>query len=168
MRDVWKPDRNLNFDGEPIDVKPRRWEPKNIPDHLTRPPIDEEVLMKLRTMGAKKEIKKNLSIAEKREMKLEHKRKSELNLKIKKAEKNIKEFFAQAKKILERDNEELIIADCGSGTVEQAKAYESSKMFIRFLYAVSVAHTRNKQRGGPGDSHNKHLVYDDYSFNINR
>ena len=50
-REVWKPDRNLNFDGETLEVKPRRWEPKNIPDHLTRPPINEEVLMKLRAMG---------------------------------------------------------------------------------------------------------------------
>lgn len=70
-REVWKPDRNLNFDGETLEVKPRRWEPKNIPDHLTRPPIDEEVLMKLRAMGQKKEIKKNLSISEKRELKAE-------------------------------------------------------------------------------------------------
>ena len=96
----------------------RRWEPKNIPDHLTRPAIDEEVLMKLRTMGQKKEIKKNLSISEKNKLKMEHKRKSELNLKIKKAEKIIKEFFAMAKKILEKDNEELVISDCGTGTVE--------------------------------------------------
>jgi hypothetical protein len=48
----------------------------------------------------------------------DHKRKSELNLKIKKAEKNIKTFFAHSKKILEKDNEELVISDCGSGTVE--------------------------------------------------
>jgi len=68
-------------------------------------------------MGNKKEIKKNLSITEKNKLKAEHKRKSELNLKIKKAEKNIKVFFASAKKILEKDEEELIISDCGTGTV---------------------------------------------------
>ena len=50
-REVWKPDKNLNFDGEPLALMARRWEPKNIPDHLTRPPNNEEVLMKLRTMG---------------------------------------------------------------------------------------------------------------------
>ena len=61
---------------------------------------------------------------------MEHKRKSELNLKIKKAEKIIKEFFAMAKKILEKDNEELVISDCGTGTVEQAKQFEEKKKYI--------------------------------------
>jgi len=78
-----------------------------------------------------------LSISEKNKLKMEHKRKSELNLKIKKAEKIIKEFFAMAKKILEKDNEELVISDCGTGTVEQAKQFEEKKKYIRFLYAVS-------------------------------
>lgn len=93
-----------------------------------------------------------MSISEKRELKAEHKRKSELNLRIKKAERNIKEFFAVSKKILEKDNEELVISECGTGTVEQAKEYEVNKKFIRFLYAISVAHSRQQgKRGGGND-----------------
>ena len=83
-----------------------------------------------------------MSITEKNKIKIEHKRKSELNLKIKKSEKIIKEFFAHVKKILEKDNEELVISDCGTGTVEQAKANEVNKKYIRFLYAVSLAHKK--------------------------
>jgi hypothetical protein len=37
VREIWKPDRHLNFDGTPIGIAPRRYEPKNIPEHLTRP-----------------------------------------------------------------------------------------------------------------------------------
>jgi hypothetical protein len=36
-REVWKPERNLNFDGSTVAIAPRRYEPKNIPEHLTRP-----------------------------------------------------------------------------------------------------------------------------------
>lgn len=39
-------------------------------------------------------------------------------MKIKKCEKHIKEFFADSKKILEKADDDLVIADCGSGTVE--------------------------------------------------
>ena len=39
-------------------------------------------------------------------------------MKIRKAEKTIKEFFLQSKKILEKDNDDLVIGTCGSGTVE--------------------------------------------------
>ena len=46
------------------------------------------------------------------------------------------------KKILEKDNEELVISDCGTGTVEQAKLFEADKKYIRFLYAVSQAHKK--------------------------
>jgi hypothetical protein len=35
-----------------------------------------------------------------------------------------------------------VISDCGTGTVEQAKEFEANKKYIRFLYAVSVAHTK--------------------------
>ena len=171
MRDIWKPDRHLNFDGETLDLMARRYEQKAIAEHLVRPPIDEEVLMKLRTMSAKKEVKKNLSIQEKREMKAEHKRKTEINIRIKKAEKNIKEFFAHCKKILEKDNEELVVAECGSGTVEQAKFYETKHMYIRFLYAVSVAHGRQK-KGDNNKEHNhrdtRHIVFEDYDYNVTR
>jgi hypothetical protein len=46
--EVWKPPSKLNFDGTKINVAPRRYEPKNIPDHLTRPPIDEETLLRMK------------------------------------------------------------------------------------------------------------------------
>ena len=68
-----------------------------------------------------------MSISEKNKLKIEHKRKADLNLKIKKSEKIIKEFFTMVKKILEKDNEELVISDCGTGTVEQAKMFEANK-----------------------------------------
>lgn len=117
-------------------------------------------------MGQRKETKKNLSITEKRELKAEQKRKGDINLRIKKAEKNIKHFFAHVKKILQKEDDELVISECGSGTVEQAKSHEIQKKYIRFLYAVSVAHNRQKQ--GTGQRDGRHIVYGDYHFMVNR
>lgn len=42
------PPKTLKFDGETISIKPKRFEPKQIPDHLIRPQIDEEKLMQIR------------------------------------------------------------------------------------------------------------------------
>ena len=42
------PPKTLLFDGESILIKPKRFDPKQIPDHLIRPQIDEEKLMQIR------------------------------------------------------------------------------------------------------------------------
>lgn len=48
VRPVWKPPRNLGFDGSSVHVQAKRFDPKNIPEHLSRPAIDEEKLMTIR------------------------------------------------------------------------------------------------------------------------
>jgi len=50
-REVWKPTSNLEFDGAKASLEPKRFESKNIPEHLVRPPIDELTLMKIKEMA---------------------------------------------------------------------------------------------------------------------
>lgn len=109
-KEVWKPDRKLNIDGTPVAPAPRRFEPKNIPEHLTRPQIDEEALIKIKQNEANKKVleSKGMSLSQKKEFKYEQKRINDIKLKIRKAERNLKTFLVQAKKILERNEEELV------------------------------------------------------------
>jgi hypothetical protein len=50
IRPVWMPPKRLNFDGSHVPVQVRRFRPKNIPEHLVKPAIDEEKLMKIRAV----------------------------------------------------------------------------------------------------------------------
>ena len=43
-----KPPKTMLFDGEPVKLKHKHAHKKEIPEHLIRPEIDEEKLMKIR------------------------------------------------------------------------------------------------------------------------
>lgn len=49
------PPSSLAFDSSKVPLKPRRSEHKNIPEHLVRPPIDEEKLMKIKAQNKMRE-----------------------------------------------------------------------------------------------------------------
>ncbi len=51
---MWKPPSKLDFDGAPVNIAVRRFKEKNLPEHLARPPIDEETLLRLKTMSRTK------------------------------------------------------------------------------------------------------------------
>ena len=118
-KEVWKPDRKLNFDGTPVVPAPRRYEPKNIPEHLTRPQVDEETLIKIKTNEANKKVleAKGMSLTQKKEFKLQQKRINDIKLKIRKAERSLKSFFSCTKKILEKNEEELVHQHCPDALV---------------------------------------------------
>ena len=91
-----RPPRTLAFDGEPfsLETREKRADRTQLPDHLIRPPIDEEKLMKLRAQAKMREqlekqggAKKMSLTAQKAEQALS-KAKTELSIKIKRAEKN--------------------------------------------------------------------------------
>ena len=50
-RKIWRPASSLGFDGLKNQPQMRRKEPKNIAEHLTKPPIDDALIIKLK--GAK-------------------------------------------------------------------------------------------------------------------
>lgn len=60
---------------------------------------------------------KGMSLSQKKEFKQEQKRINDIKLKIRKAERNLKNFFSQAKKILEKNEEELIHVSCPNASV---------------------------------------------------
>ena len=78
----------------------------------------------------------------------------------------MKQFFAQSKKILEKDDDELIVEECGTGTVQQARDYESRNMFMRLLYAVSKAHQDMKR--GLHEHDSRHIVFENYNYTVSR
>jgi len=108
-----------------------------MPDHLVRPPIDEETLIRLKAMSKTKAVGgrggKRKSMAEQKREKEESKRKSEIQFKIKRSDKILKNFFTEVKKILEKTDEDVIAKDF-TVTVEKAKLAETSGRFIRLLY----------------------------------
>ena len=108
-----------------------------MPDHLIRPPIDEETLIRLKAMGKSKAAEgrggKRKSIAEQKRDKEESKRKTDIQFKIKRSDKILKNFFTEVKKILDKTDEDVIAKDF-TMTVEKAKLAETSGRFIRLLY----------------------------------
>ena len=89
-----------------------------MPEHLTRPAIDEEKLMKirenerLRAWRLKAGLsKKKVSEAQRRAEKEIAKKKSILTMKIKKADKNLKTLFANVNKVLEKPDDDQAYAE---------------------------------------------------------
>lgn len=72
-------------------------------------------------------------MAEQKREKAESKRKSDIQFRIKRSDKILKNFFTEVKKILEKTDEDVIAKDL-TVTVEKAKLAESSARFIRLLY----------------------------------
>lgn len=123
---VWGPDTNLQFDGAKCSLSPNRKERKTLPEHLAKPAIDEITLMKIREMSQNQSPQKTkkMSLGAQKEFKAEQKRKSEINFKIRRAEKNTKLFFDEVKKILSKPEEEIIIPEQKLATVQLALVAE--------------------------------------------
>lgn len=85
--------------------------------------------------------KQRMSLKQEKEYKAEQKRKRDINIKISKAEKNLKSLFDDWKHILQKADEEMLIPDV-KATVEQAKFAEKEGKYVRFLYACFEGKTR--------------------------
>ena len=124
-REIWKPPSHLNFDGTQVPLQPERFSQKNLPDHLVKPPIDEIALMRIKELEKSKspEKKQRMSLKQEKEYKAEQKRKRDINIKISRAEKNLKTVFDDWKHYLQKAEEELLVSDVRA-TIEQAKFAE--------------------------------------------
>lgn len=104
----------MAFDSTKASLKPRSLFKKQLPEHLTNPPIDEEKLMKIRAKEKLRQTEtsgrgnQKISLAAKNAEKALARAKGDLNIKIKRAEKNQKLFFTELKKILDKHEEEVI------------------------------------------------------------
>jgi len=76
-----------------------------------------------------------MSLGAQKEHKAESKRKSEIQLKIKRAEKNLKSVFTVFKKILDKSEEELVTPD-NAATVSYANFAEKEGKYISYLFYV--------------------------------
>lgn len=121
-----KTPKSLAFDSTKVSLIPRSAFKRQIPEHLTNPAIDEEKLMKIR---AKEKIRlaetsgkgnQKISLAAKNAEKALARAKGDLNIKIKRAEKNQKLVFTELKKILDKHDEEVVFKG-SSEKVENAK-----------------------------------------------
>ena len=105
---------SLAFDGSKLSLSAKKSLEREIPEHLVRPAIDEEKLMKIRereklmNQKANSKYPRKVSLAVQKAEQAAAKNKAELTLKIKRAEKNLKQFFSECKKILEKPNEDLV------------------------------------------------------------
>lgn len=82
-----------------------------MPEHLSRPAIDEETLMKIKEQSKMKPLDKKMSLGAQKEHKLEAKRKQDIQIKIRRAEKNFRAFLNDIKKITEKADEEIVMPD---------------------------------------------------------
>ena len=83
-----------------------------------------------------------MSLGAQKEHRAEAKRVSDIQFKIKRAEKNLVQFFQEVKKIMDRADEENIIPDLPA-TLQQARFCEKSQQLLRFLYVCFDASVRN-------------------------
>ena len=109
------PPSTLAFDASPVTVAHRKTNSKNIPEHLTRPPIDEERLMKIKAANRMRDEQlkmgkstKKVSLAVQKAEQAAAKAKSDIQIKIKRAEKKIKLLFGELKKVLEKPSDDVI------------------------------------------------------------
>ena len=86
-----------------------------------------------------------MSLGAQKEFKMEQKRKQEINFKIRRADKNIRIFFEEIKKILGKDEEETVITDLPTAVFQAVYAEKEAK-YVRFLYACHEAHTRRNNQ----------------------
>lgn len=87
-----------------------------------------------------------MSLGAKKAGQAEQKRVHEINMKIKKAEKNTKLFFSETKKILEKQDEEPIFPELPESQAMTVKFAEKEKRFIRYLYTCYKAATSFEQK----------------------
>lgn len=148
-KEVWQPDNRLGFDGESVRLGARRYEAKTIPEHLVRPTIDEEAMIRMKAAQSSKMITaktKKMSLGAQKEFKAEEKRKNEIKVKIRKAERNLKSFFMTIKRILECNEQDLVHKDCPETTVSQALHAEKMQKCCQFLYSCFLAAKHNAGR----------------------
>ena len=78
---VRKPPNRLNFDGVPVSIAPKRYEPKNIPEHLLTT-LDEETKARLKAERSRPQTSqsptKKMSLGEQKLYQAELKRKKEV------------------------------------------------------------------------------------------
>ena len=89
--------------------KPGKLDERDIPEHLIRPAIDEEKLMRIREAEWLKQqerdksaSKKRMSMAQQKMEKACNENKSDCKKRMKTAERNLKKFFEMIKVILDK------------------------------------------------------------------
>lgn len=66
-------------------------------------------------------------------------RKNQIKLQIKRSEANLKIFFNELKKILQKPDEDVILPELATSKVTQAKAAENDKHLVSFMYTCLLA-----------------------------
>mmetsp|Transcript_13206 Transcript_13206/g.20584 ORF Transcript_13206/g.20584 Transcript_13206/m.20584 type:complete len:571 (+) Transcript_13206:73-1785(+) len=152
------PPKTMGFDGSTMGLAYRDLSKKEMPDHLVRPPIDEEALMRIKERSkmklhqSQKKLTKKVSLAVQKAEQAIAKTKAEINLKIKRADKNIKLLFGELKKILDKPDDDIIFIEAPTVKVESAKYAEKQGKFVSFVYS---AFADMRQDGGSSGRVNK-------------
>ena len=79
---------------------------------------------------------KKVSLATQKAEQATAKAKSEISIKIRRAEKNIKVLFSELKKILDKPNDDVIFPNLDT-KVEEAKFAEKKGEFVSFIFELS-------------------------------
>ena len=79
---------------------------------------------------------KKVSLATQKAEQAAAKAKSDITIKIRRAEKNIKLLFSELKKILDKPNDDVIFPNLDN-KVQEAKLAESRGEFVSFIYELS-------------------------------
>jgi hypothetical protein len=125
----------------------RKFEEKNIPEHLIRPPIDPafQASLNKRKTGlhspsmddSKSQGGKRKTIRQQKLEKEEKKQMAQEMKKVRRADKNMRVFFSEVKKLLDKNEEDQITLEVNA-TVSEGKIAVQEKKFIRFLYGAML------------------------------
>ena len=132
------PQKDLTFtmSGSSSKLIQKKYEPKVFPDHLMRAPLESTATPSYATKKSpsrSKSMKKGKSLREQKKQKENAKKFESEKKRIVRADKNLKDWFGELKKLSERSDEEPICQG-SSGTVAQGKLQLRERKFIRFLY----------------------------------
>ena len=125
---------------------------KDMPEHLIKPAIDLEKLTKIqenermRLQNASKQgTMKRMSMGQQKLEQAINKNKSELKIKIKRADRNLKNFYAEIRKILDKQDEDQVMPN-SLKTVQHSRVAELNGIFVSHIFTV-FADATNDQAG---------------------
>ena len=148
-----RPPRTLAFDGSPtkLDKRVEYHHDRGMPEHLYRPQIDEEKLVQIRAREKlrkqaerdKSGPKKKMSMEAKKTQQAFAKLRSDISIKIKGAEKNLKGLFSTFRGILDKTDAEQVVAG-GGETVFDARGHEADGRLVSFMFNAWRQAQRNR------------------------
>lgn len=123
-------DHRLEPAANKVTLKPKRYEKKELPDHLIHAPIDKNATTKVRKVFVDT---KGMTSKQKKDAMLAAQKQAQEAKKNRRIQANLKNFFSQIKAALDSRKDDELIHDSIRARIGEAKTKIEDKRFITYL-----------------------------------